>query len=153
MIGSDAVIGRLFELLFVHAIRAHASQTPTATRSWLAAISDRNLGPVIRSMHASLDEGWTVESLARLAGMSRSAFAARFKNVVGEAPLEYLTRWRIHKAIQMLRSGQHSLSAISANIGYESEASLNRVFKRAVGMTPGAFRRNVTMRRYQDSAE
>jgi AraC-like DNA-binding protein len=139
-LGTEAVISRLFELMFVHAIRAYSAQHQALPRGWLAAISHKNLGEAVRALHANLERGWTVESLARVAGMSRSAFAYKFKNVVGETPLEYLTRWRMQKAAGLIRRGNLSLSDICTNVGYDSEAAFNRMFKRTTGMTPGAFR-------------
>lgn len=140
-LGSEAVVSRLFELLFVHAIRAYSTQPDGPTRGWLGAIADRHLGPVLEAMHGAPAQGWTVESLARTAGMSRSAFAARFKAVVGESPLDYLTQWRMYCATRLLQRGNLALSEVAQQVGYESVAAFNRVFRREIAMTPGAFRR------------
>lgn len=140
-LGSEAVVSRLFELLFVHAIRAYSMQPGGPTGGWLGAIADRHLARALEAMHAAPARDWTVESLARTAGMSRSSFAARFKAVVGLSPLDYLTQWRIYCATRLLLQGNVALSEISRQVGYESVAAFNRVFRRATAMTPGAFRK------------
>lgn len=140
-LGSTAVVSRLFELLFVHAIRAYSTQPGGPTQGWLGAIADPNLARALEAMHGDPAQDWTVESLARTAGMSRSAFAARFKSLVGQSPFEYLTQWRMHCASRMLRQGSLSLSEVSRQVGYESVAAFNRMFRRETAMTPGAFRK------------
>jgi AraC-like DNA-binding protein len=140
-LGSEAVVSRLFELLFVHAIRAYSSQPDAPTKGWMAGIADRQLARAVEAMHAEPATDWTVESLARTAGMSRSAFATRFRTVVGQTPIEYLTQWRIYAATRLMQQRNVSLSEVSRRVGYESDAAFNRVFKRETGMTPGAFRK------------
>ena len=93
-------------------------------------------------MHARPEQTWTVQSLARLAGMSRSAFSTRFRDVVGQTPLEYLTRWRVHCATRLMQQRNIALADVGRQVGYESAAAFNRVFKRETGMTPGAFRKS-----------
>ncbi|WP_332854953.1 AraC family transcriptional regulator [Duganella sp. S19_KUP01_CR8] len=139
--GSEAVLSRLFELLFVHSIRAYSLQPGGPTHGWLGAIADRHLARALQAMHGNPAEDWTVESLARMAGMSRSGFAARFKTIVGQAPLEYLTQWRMYCATRLLQRGDVALSEVSRQVGYESVAAFNRVFRRETAMTPGAFRK------------
>lgn len=140
-LGSDAAINRLFELLFVHAIRAYSSQPEGHSKGWLAAISDRQLARAVEAMHAEPANDWTVEALARLSGMSRSAFAVRFKTVVGQTPLDYLTQWRVYAATRLIQRRHASLADVSRQVGYESVAAFHRVFKRETGMTPGEFRK------------
>lgn len=140
-LASEATIVRLYELLFVHAIRAYASSDTMPGGGWLAAISDKHLGQAVKAMHAHIDQNWSLQTLAEQASMSRSAFAAKFKATVGQTPLEYLTYWRMHKASLLIRNNVHSLSEVARAVGYESESAFNRVFKLATGMTPGAFRR------------
>lgn len=139
--GAEAVVSRLFELLFVHAIRAYSTQPGGPTRGWLGAIADRHLAQALEAMHGAPAQDWTVESLARTAGMSRSGFAARFKTVVGLSPLDYLTQWRMHCATRLLQRGNVALSEVARQVGYESVAAFNRVFRRETSMTPGAFRK------------
>jgi AraC-like DNA-binding protein len=141
--GSEAVVSRLFELLFVHAIRAYSAQPGGPTRGWLAANADRNLARALEAMHEAPAEDWTVDALARTAGMSRSAFAARFKTVVGQTPLEYLTQWRMYCATRLLQHSSLALSDVSRQVGYDSVAAFNRVFRRETAMTPGAFRKGL----------
>jgi AraC-like DNA-binding protein len=136
------LVSRLYEALFIYAVRAYASSCIAPHGGWLAAISDKYLGEVVKAMHASMKENWSLESLAQRAGMSRSAFAARFKLVVGQTPLEYLTHWRMYKAGMLMRKHGTSLSEVAHAVGYESESAFNRVFKRSMGVTPGEFRRS-----------
>ncbi|HZV64048.1 MAG TPA: AraC family transcriptional regulator [Telluria sp.] len=139
--GSDATIARLFELLFIHAVRACSEQQALPTTGWLAVTADPHLKHAARAMHRDLAHEWTLESLAKVAGMSRSAFAARFKEKAGQTALDYLIRWRMHKAAHLIRRGDLSLNEVAEHIGYQSEAAFNRMFKREVGTTPGRFKR------------
>ncbi len=139
--GAEVVVSRLFELLFVHAIRAYSTQPGGPTHGWLAAFADRHLARALEAMHGAPAQAWTVESLARSAGMSRSGFAARFKAVVGQSPLEYLTRWRMYCASRLLQRGNATLPEVAGQVGYESVAAFNRVFRREFEMAPGAFRK------------
>ena len=138
---SSFMIGRLYEALLVYAIRAYANCTAAPQAGWLAAISDNHLGRAIQAMYSGIRKNWSVESLAREARMSRSAFASRFKRVLGQSPLAYLTRWRLHKAGAMIRSSNTSLVEVAAAVGYESEGSLSRAFKRELGVSPNGYRR------------
>ncbi len=138
---SPSCLISLYELLFVFAIRAYASSPAAPPKGWLAAISDGHLSKAIQAMHSSLDRGWSVASLAREARMSRSAFALKFRNVLGQTPLEYLTQWRMYKAGAMLCSNNTSLSEVASAIGYGSESSFRRVFKREMGAAPREYRR------------
>jgi AraC-like DNA-binding protein len=142
-LGSETVISRLFELLFVHAIRAYSAQPGGPTRGWLAGNADRHLALALAAMHDDPAHDWTVESLARTAGMSRSAFAARFKSIVGQTPLDYLTQWRMYCAARLLQNSSLALAEVSRRVGYESVAAFNRVFRRETAVTPGAFRKAV----------
>jgi AraC-like DNA-binding protein len=138
---SSRLISCLYESLFVYAIRAYASSSEAPPKGWLAAMSDKHLGRVIQAMHAGFDKTWSVESLAREARMSRSAFALKFKTVLGRTPLEYLTRWRMYKAGAMIRSNNMSFSEVASAIGYGSESSFSRVFRREMGVAPREYRR------------
>lgn len=138
---SPSCLISLYELLFVFAIRAYASSPAAPPKGWLAAISDKHLSRAIEAMHAGLDRNWSVASLAREAQMSRSAFASRFRTVLGQAPLEYLTQWRMYKAGAMIRSNNTSFSEVASAVGYGSESSFSRVFKREMGAAPREYRR------------
>lgn len=140
-LGSNLVVSRLADILFVQAIRAHVAADGASSVGWLAALSDRRLGVALRAMHRDLAHPWTVERLAAACNMSRSAFAARFRLRVGESPLEYLTRWRMFRAGCLLRQSDKPIGQIAALVGYESEAAFNKAFKREVGCAPGAYRR------------
>jgi AraC-like DNA-binding protein len=140
-VGSGVVVSGLADILFVQAIRSHLNNIGEDDVGWLAALSDRRIGAAMRALHGKPAEPWTVQTLASLSNMSRSAFAARFKAKLGEAPLEYLTRWRMFRAGLMLRSSQRSLAEIANEVGYKSDAALSKAFHRVVGMAPGAFRK------------
>jgi AraC-like DNA-binding protein len=139
-IASSRLISCLYESLFVYAIRAYAGSAAAPPKGWLAAMSDKHLGKAIQAMHAGFDRGWSVASLAREARMSRSAFALKFRTVLGQTPLEYLTRWRMYKAGAMIRSNK-SFSEVASAVGYGSESSLSRVFRREMGEAPREYRR------------
>lgn len=138
--GSGLVVGRLAEVLLVQAVRAHVAQLPEGESGWVAALADARLGEALRAMHEDMARPWTVDALAAKAKLSRSAFAARFRQRVGRSPLDYLTRWRMVKAGQMLRRGGLSLGQVAAKVGYESEAAFSKAFKREMGAAPGAWR-------------
>ena len=140
--GSDAVVRRLFELLFIHAIRVFMQQWSIPKRGWLAAVADKNLAPTINTIHAQLETTWTVDQLAKIAGMSRSAFAARFKEVVGKAPLSYLTEWRIYKAAGLIERTSDRISIIARSVGYQSEAAFTKAFTKVMGSRPSEYRKN-----------
>ena len=100
------------------------------------------MSSVLRAMHEAIEKRWTVASLASTSGMSRSGFAARFKQALGESPLEYLTRWRMYKAAQLLREGDRKIAEVASLVGYESDAAFNKAFKRIIGAAPGAYRKS-----------
>lgn len=139
--GGETVMTRLADILVVQAIRAWLATSPAARTGWLAALRDDKLGRALAAMHRAPHAGWSVATLAREAGMSRSAFAARFTGLVGEPALRYLTRWRLQLARMALRDGPRSLAALARTSGYVSEAAFSRAFKRQFGVPPGSVRR------------
>ena len=142
-LGSGLIASRLADIIFVQAVRAHIETLDgQADAGWLAALADRRLGAALQVLHKDIASSWTVETLAAAAGMSRSAFALRFKAKVGQAPLDYLTRWRMFRAGQLLRHTDTPLVAVAGSVGYESEAAFNKAFKRSTGAAPGAYRRS-----------
>src|SRR5262245_5264825 len=132
--GAGTVLAKLSELMFVEAIRRHIESLPADQAGWLAGLRDRFVGKCLALMHAQPAHPWTVDELAERVALSRSALAERFTSLVGAPPMQYLTRWRLQLAADLLRNGRRSTAAIGADVGYESEAAFNRAFKRALGM-------------------
>lgn len=137
--GSGVVATRLAEVLFIQILRAHIASEPGRNKGWLRAVFDPQLGGALTAIHDSVDKPWTVESLAEAAGMSRSAFAARFKQHLGQTPLEYVTGWRMQKAMQLLEQRDKKLVDVARLVGYESDAAFSKAFKRVVGANTGQF--------------
>ncbi|MBI4194991.1 MAG: AraC family transcriptional regulator [Betaproteobacteria bacterium] len=138
--GSEAVVNRLAEVLFVQMVRAHIAQTE-APQGVLAAIADKQIGAALQLMHQTPQQPWSLASLAQRIGMSRSAFAARFNQLVGQTPMQYLTSWRMRKARELLSESRLGTAAVAEQVGYQSEAAFSKAFKKAIGMGPGAYRR------------
>ena len=140
--GSNEVVTRLADILFIQAVRAYFEENSAAANSgWLAAVRDTQIGQALAILHSHPHRLWTVTSLARRLAMSRSNFAARFKELVGEPPQRYFKRLRIHAAAARLRTSGDKLSAIAAAAGFESAAAFMRAFKRQMGQTPGEYRK------------
>ncbi|MEM9630055.1 MAG: AraC family transcriptional regulator [Pseudomonadota bacterium] len=140
--GGDVVLTRLTDILVVQAIRAWLEISRDTETGWLAALRDPKVGRALQSFHKSPERNWTVEEFARSAGMSRSAFAMRFKQLTGEGAMQYATRWRMQLARMELKKRERPIAEISAQLGYESEAAFSRAFKRVIGETPGSYKRN-----------
>ena len=140
--GGETVITRLADILVIHAIRSWIAQDPNAQIGWLGALRDRQIGRAIASVHREPARDWSLETLASEAAMSRSAFAARFTELVGEPAMQYVTRWRMHTALMWLREDAASVGDLSRRLGYQSEAAFSRAFKRYMGVSPGAARRH-----------
>jgi transcriptional regulator GlxA family with amidase domain len=138
--GSETVLAKLSELLFVEAVRSYAESQPAERQAWLAGLRDGPVGRALALMHAEPARSWTTEELAARVAMSRSAFAERFTQLVGVPPIGYLTGWRMQVAASRLRETHRSIAQIAAELGYESEASFTRAFKRAQGISPGRYR-------------
>jgi AraC-like DNA-binding protein len=137
--GSGVVATRLAEVLFIQILRAHIASGPERNKGWLRAVFDPQLGTALSAIHDRVNTPWTVESLAEAAGMSRSAFAARFKELLGQTPLEYVTGWRMQKAIQLLEQRDKKLIEVARLVGYESDAAFSKAFKRVVGANTGEY--------------
>ena len=140
--GTEAVVTRLADILFIQAVRSYFEDHAAADSGWLAALRDQHIGPAVALLHAHPHEPWTVASAAHRVGLSRSVFATRFTQLVGEPPLRYLTRLRLNVATTRLRASNDKLSAIAAAAGYESVAAFIKAFKRHFRMTPGEYRRS-----------
>lgn len=138
--GTEAVVDRLSEVLFIQILRAHIQKSENAN-GILAALRDRKVCAALGCMHQYPEKPWTLESLATELGMSRSAFTARFSALVRQTPMQYLTAWRIEQARRMLCETRLSTAAIAEKVGYGSEAAFGKAFKRRVGVGPGIYRR------------
>lgn len=138
--GAAIVINRLADVLLVQAIRTFIARSDCGKHG-LRALADPQIGQALALIHERPEASWTVETLAAAVILSRSAFAARFSALVGAAPLEYLTRWRMTIAAKFLRESDLAMIDVARHVGYQSEASFNRAFKRCEGMTPGTYRR------------
>jgi AraC-like DNA-binding protein len=139
--GGSIVLSRLSELLFVEAVRRCIEALPADRKGWLAGVRDRFVGRALSMLHAQPAHAWTVDELARKVGLSRSALAQRFTDLLGQPPMQYLTRWRLQIAAQELLSGGTSLAILAEHVGYDSEAAFNRAFKREFGMPPAGWRK------------
>jgi AraC-like DNA-binding protein len=140
--GADAMLAKLAELTFVEALRTYIENLPPGGRGWLAAVRDVHVGRALALLHEEPTRAWTVAALAREVALSRSALADRFAALVGEPPMQYLTRWRLALAAQSLRSGSEAIARVAARSGYDSEAAFSRAFKREFGLPPATWRRS-----------
>jgi AraC-like DNA-binding protein len=141
--GREAVLAKLSEVLFVETLRAYIAELPPNQTGWLASARDPEIGRALALMHRNPAHPWTIASLAKEAGISRSVLAERFHNYLNETPMAYLTRWRLQLGGQMLSSTSYSVAQIAAEVGYESEAAFNRAFKREFAIPPARFRSQV----------
>jgi AraC-like DNA-binding protein len=139
--GGETMITRLSDVLVVQALRAWLESDPAARSGWLGALQDPQIGRAISLIHREPGRAWTVASLAGQIPMSRSAFAARFTELVGEPAMGYVTRWRMHLAAAALRDEGATVAELADRFGYRSEAAFARAFKRVTGSPPGAMRR------------
>jgi AraC-like DNA-binding protein len=139
--GDAAISKRLAELLFLRIIQVHWVQNPTETSGWLRGLSDARIAKVLRAVHAEPNKSWTLALLAEVAGMSRSALAERFAHLIGEPPIQYLTRWRMHLAAQQFSGGEKRTAIVAESVGYQSEIAFAKTFKRFLGVSPAVYRR------------
>ncbi|MEM1295974.1 MAG: AraC family transcriptional regulator [Verrucomicrobiota bacterium] len=140
--GGDTVIQRVSDILVIQAIRSWLDNDPKAKTGWLGALQDEQIGKAIMLVHRDPIAHWTVASLAESVGMSRSSFAAKFMELVGEGPMQYVRHWRMQVAVTWLRETDDSVGEMAERLGYQSEAAFNRAFKNFIGVTPGAVRRS-----------
>lgn len=138
--GSEAIVSRLIDVIFVQSLRSWLEKAPERAGGWLGALRDPQIGAALALVHGQPAKPWSVATLASEVGMSRSAFAARFTTLVGQAPLAYLTRWRMQLATALLREPQASLAQVAERVGYASEVAFHRAFRREMGRTPGSLR-------------
>lgn len=150
--GSGVIVARLAEVLFAEALRRYLAQLPTGRTGWLAGAADAVVGRALECLHRRPAHPWTVDELAQAAGISRSALTERFARYLGQAPIAYLTDWRLELAAERLRTTSRSVLQVAGEVGYESEAAFNRAFKRRFAMPPAAYRRSARERREAGAA-
>lgn len=140
--GGEGVLAKLSEVLFIEVLRLHMNEAHEGRTGWLAALNDRIVGAAINAMHQKPAQAWTLESLARDAGTSRSVLAERFQELVGNSPMQYLTQWRLLLAANLLRRSNASLSRIAEDVGYQTDTAFSRAFRREYGAPPATWRRD-----------
>ena len=138
--GTQMMLGRMMEILFVEMLRRHAGRLSADGSGWLGALNDPIVGQALQLLHMDPARKWNVADLAREAATSRTVLAERFNALLGRPPIEYVTCWRIQLAADRLRNGREAIAAIAADVGYESEAAFARAFKRVTGISPGRWR-------------
>ncbi|HXD22344.1 MAG TPA: AraC family transcriptional regulator [Gemmatimonadaceae bacterium] len=138
--GSESVLTRLAEVMFIEVLRRYVDELPPGQTGWLAGLQDAMVGRVLMLLHGRPAHPWTLPDLAREAATSRSALAERFTALIGQPPIQYLTQWRMQVAANLLAQSGAKVSAIGAQVGYDSEAAFSRAFKKATGSAPGAWR-------------
>lgn len=141
--GRDAILQRFLEAMLVEALRWPSFSHESLPLGLIAGLRDAPISRALRAMHSDVRHGWTVAELAKRAGMSRSAFAARFATTIGCAPMEYLSRWRMSIAQDVLSKGEASLENLAEEIGYESASAFSTAFRKRLGCPPGAFARGL----------
>ncbi|MFO1374836.1 MAG: AraC family transcriptional regulator [Agitococcus sp.] len=139
--GRDTLINRLISMFFIECVRDYVEQLPVQSNTWLNAVRDPYLAPVLSAIHAQPAHPWTVVDLAKLACLSRSSFAERFANVMGQPPLAYLTEYRLRQAARYLTIGDMSVNRVSERVGYSSETAFSQAFKRQYGVSPSQYRK------------
>ena len=141
--GALAALDGMLNLLFIHFMRDWLGQPSDDHQGWLKGLQDPNIAKALQLMHDAPARDWSVQDLATQAGMSRSQFAARFAELIGEPPLRYLTRWRmVLAALELEKGSDRPIIDIALSVGYQSEASFSASFKRQFGQPPGAWRKN-----------
>jgi AraC-like DNA-binding protein len=139
--GRAALLSKLVEALFIETLRRYMAESPPERAGWLAAVRDPAVGRALAAIHGDPAQAFTVAGLAKHASVSRSVFAARFSQLLGEAPLAYVARWRIQLGARLLETTNDSVLQIALKVGYESEAAFNRAFKREFELPPARYRR------------
>ena len=140
--GSTLMTRRMGDILLVQALRAHVARAGADNAGWIGALGNPGIGKAISLIHNEPGYRWTVGELASRTGMSRSAFAQRFRDLVGVAPLDYVTRWRMHRAREALRRKEATVAGLAASLGYSSESAFGNAFKRVFGRAPKRYWRD-----------
>jgi AraC-like DNA-binding protein len=138
--GGEAILAKISELMFMHAICQYIDDLPAESTGWLAGLRDKQVNAALRLLHAKPAASWTLDSLAREVGLSRTVLSVRFSEVMGTSVMQYLSNWRLQLAAGLLDRQGISLAQIAEEVGFGSEAAFNRAFKRQVGVPPGAWR-------------
>ncbi len=138
--GDETILAKLSEVLFVETLRRYIGMLPQEQTGWLAGIRDPDVGKALALLHRKPAYPWTIAALTNEVGISRTVLAERFRRYLSETPMAYLTRWRLQLGAQLLKSTSSSAAQIAADVGYESEPSFNRAFKREFGLPPARFR-------------
>jgi AraC-like DNA-binding protein len=138
--GSQSILNRLSELMFVEVVRLHMDQLGNNNTGWLAGLRDPLVGRALALLHGRPTHTWTLEELASKAATSRSALADRFTQIVGCPPMQYLTQWRMQLAAKRLADPSAKIATVAHEVGYESEAAFSRTFKKFTGRSPGLWR-------------
>ncbi|MEM9192102.1 MAG: AraC family transcriptional regulator [Myxococcota bacterium] len=141
--GGALSIAHLSHFVFIQAMRRYLEEAPRDGGGWLSALADPALSRAVAAMHESLSRSWTVQDLAAAAGMSRTAFATRFRRVTGQTPMAYLTRWRMLFAAAQLRDTEASVAEVAETVGYTSESAFAVAFKREMSVPPRRYARKV----------
>ncbi len=139
--GKDTIMNKLGEVLFVHVLRTYL-QKNSKKKGFIAAMQDKRIGRVLKSIHRSPEKDWQLPTLAKVAGMSRTSFSNHFKRLTGETPFRYITQWRMLQAKELLLESNIPVGEIAERVGYQSEAAFNRVFKKNAKRTPLKFRQH-----------
>jgi AraC-like DNA-binding protein len=142
--GSATIMARLLDIIVVETIRSFVEAEPAADSGWLGALRDPQVGRALVALHARPEADWSLESMAEVAGMSRSVFARRFAELLAMPPKQYLTRVRMHRALDTLRRESIGVAELAQRLGYASEAAFARAFKRHIGLPPSAARREIS---------
>jgi AraC-like DNA-binding protein len=141
--GSNVIVARLAEVLFAETLRRYILQLPTGRTGWLAAAGDAAIGRALAALHNDPSREWSLDELAKIVGVSRSALTERFARYLGQSPMTYLAEWRLELAAESLRRTSRSVMQIASEVGYDSEAAFNRAFKRRFGNPPALYRRQL----------
>jgi AraC-like DNA-binding protein len=141
--GGESVLAKLSELMFIEVVRRHLEALPPEQAGWLAGLRDPFVGKALSLMHGGPARNWTIEKLAKDVGLSRSVLAERFADLVGVPPMQYLSKWRMQVAAELLSGGSANIASVAAEVGYASEAAFNRAFKKLVGVPPSNWRRRL----------
>lgn len=140
--GAEAIVARLMDVVFLQAIRASLDWNNKYRPGWISALQDPAIGKAVFMIHARLSSALSVDTLARECAMSRSAFAARFTQMLGESPISYVARWRMNRAAQLLGATEEKIAAVGRKVGYDSVTAFTKAFKHHLGLSPGAYRRH-----------